>query len=497
MIPLQELAIQQMESRMAKQASKGASDSPSQGKDVGLMENFMGLFDELFRAARGFRQSYSEAVERIKTEEAAKRSVKTGNFSSELEERVMLRAAEDERTRKAELRQKLASDPELALLFDGFLADWYMTRGRPPGGLGGIRKSEESALDVAVTLLGLSRELGDSLTTLATPSVTSLSTSLEIPEPDVMKLASIHGWKCDSDVQENACKTGRLSFLGLLKRMKTGSNSSTLGEFFDLKNMINGSVKEFLPVQDALDAYEDVRLHERKVSYELLRDELSARPTADLEPNSWQDELGGKVFYEPRLQASANEELLLQLRKSGVKRLYHFTDRQNVQSIVENGGLYSWAFCETFNLVISRPGGSALSRQLDSRKELQRYVRLSFVKDHPMMYSAVTDGRISDPVILEIDLEVVRLPDVRYSDRNAVATGANVGSDLSALRKVQFDLIQRGKWRSEEEKGFYQAEVLIRNAIPGYLIRHEGRLIRTRPTMAADHLNVAPQLKQS
>ena len=98
-----------------------------------------------------------------------------------------------------------------------------------------------------------------------------------------------------------------------------------------------------------------------------------------------------------------------------------------------------------------------------------------------MMFTAIGDGRISDPVVLEIDLDVVRLSDVLFSDRNAVANGANVGPGLDALRGIHFDLIQRGKWRTEEEKGFYQAEVLIRDAVPGYLIRYEGRLIRTRP----------------
>ena len=103
-----------------------------------------------------------------------------------------------------------------------------------------------------------------------------------------------------------------------------------------------------------------------------------------------------------------------------------------------------------------------------------------------MMYTASGDGRISDPVVLEIDLDVVRLSDVLFSDRNAVANGANVGPGLDALRGIHFDLIQRGKWRTEEEKSFYQAEVLIRDAVPGYLIRHEGRLIRTKPDLDSD-----------
>ena len=29
-----------------------------------------------------------------------------------------------------------------------------------------------------------------------------------------------------------------------------------------------------------------------------------------------------------------------------ITTLYHFTDRENLESIIKNGGLYSWADCE-------------------------------------------------------------------------------------------------------------------------------------------------------
>ena len=30
------------------------------------------------------------------------------------------------------------------------------------------------------------------------------------------------------------------------------------------------------------------------------------------------------------------------LEQHGIKKLYHFTDRDNLESIIRNGGLYSW-----------------------------------------------------------------------------------------------------------------------------------------------------------
>ena len=55
------------------------------------------------------------------------------------------------------------------------------------------------------------------------------------------------------------------------------------------------------------------------------------------------------------------------LEQQDISKLYHFTDRDNLESIIKNGGLYSWADCEQKGITISKPGGGMLSRQLDSR----------------------------------------------------------------------------------------------------------------------------------
>ena len=77
------------------------------------------------------------------------------------------------------------------------------------------------------------------------------------------------------------------------------------------------------------------------------------------------------------------------MEQQGIKKLYHFTDRDNLPSIIQNGGLYSWADCEQKGLTIAKPGGSYSSRSLDTRGRLQHYVRVSFVTQHPMMYVAM------------------------------------------------------------------------------------------------------------
>ena len=157
------------------------------------------------------------------------------------------------------------------------------------------------------------------------------------------------------------------------------------------------------------------------------------------------------------------------LKDNRITKLYHFTDFDNLESIIQNGGLYSWADCDEKGIKIAKPGGSSQSRSLDQRDRLEHYVRLSFAKDHPMQYVAMNDGRISNPVVLEIDLETALWENSLYADRNATKTGANVGGSLDDLKEVRFGLFNRMMRyfdMTEEAKTHYQAEVLVKNFIP-------------------------------
>ena len=129
------------------------------------------------------------------------------------------------------------------------------------------------------------------------------------------------------------------------------------------------------------------------------------------------------------------------LKENGITKLYHFTDWDNLESIIRNGGLYSWKDCEEKGIAIQKPGGGgqgSLSWNLDSRKGLERYVRVSFTTQHPMMYEAMNDGRISNPAILEIDTEVIFDENSLYADRNATRNGVNVGGTIDDFKKIHF-----------------------------------------------------------
>ena len=190
------------------------------------------------------------------------------------------------------------------------------------------------------------------------------------------------------------------------------------------------------------------------------------------------------------------------IEQQGIKKLYHFTDRDNLQSIIQNGGLYSWADCEGKGITIEKPGGSDRSRLLDARDGLQHYVRVSFVAQHPMMYVAMNENRISNPILLEIDPQVICWKDSKYADRNATKNGARVGGNIEDFRAIHFSAVKAKKHfdLDDEEQKFYQAEVLVKNFIPlEYItnINNFGILIPNKPKQMQIKLPYTAQITRN
>lgn len=172
------------------------------------------------------------------------------------------------------------------------------------------------------------------------------------------------------------------------------------------------------------------------------------------------------------------QEFKVVMDEHRITKLYHFTDRDNLESIIKNGGLYSWMDCDRKGIKINKPGGSLESRQLDSSRKLEDYVRVSFTTQHPMMYVAMRDGRISNPVILEIDPEVIYWKDTCYSNMNATIhrIRPNIGGSLSDFKQIHFQSVKVHKHFDlpEEEQPYFQAEILVKNFIPLEYIKNIG-----------------------
>lgn len=186
------------------------------------------------------------------------------------------------------------------------------------------------------------------------------------------------------------------------------------------------------------------------------------------------------------------------IERNGVKKLYHFTDRGNLESIIQNGGLYSWADCESKGIKIPRQGGNGLSRDLDTRNGLQHYVRTSFVKDHPMMFVAMNEQRISNPVILEIDPEVVWWEGSLYCNKNVTRNDADYGGTVDHLEQIHFDTVLKNRYfdLDESEKPFYNAEVMVKNFIPLEYITNIGNFGYALPAASGKMQSKIPYTAQ-
>lgn len=159
------------------------------------------------------------------------------------------------------------------------------------------------------------------------------------------------------------------------------------------------------------------------------------------------------------------------LQQHNITKLYHFTDRDNLKSIIDNGGLYAWKTCEEKGITIPMPGGGgpgSLSWGLDVRKGLERYVRISFTQNHPMMYVAMNEGRINNPVILEIDPGIVYTDNTLYADSNATRNDCHTGGSINDFKSIHFATVKnRNHFDLDvDEQKYYQAEILVKDCIP-------------------------------
>ena len=183
-----------------------------------------------------------------------------------------------------------------------------------------------------------------------------------------------------------------------------------------------------------------------------------------------------------------------ELLKHNITALYHFTDKENLQSIIDNGGLYSWKDAEEKGIAISKPGGSIDSHNLDRKKGLENYVRLSLVKEHPMKYVAKDENRQQQQVILVLAPELVFLKETKFSDKNAAARkySVRIGPSIEDFRALHFDLFNQSYFDlSEEDQQFFQAEVLVKNFIPlKYILNIESVAKSLGISIPADAYNI-------
>lgn len=172
------------------------------------------------------------------------------------------------------------------------------------------------------------------------------------------------------------------------------------------------------------------------------------------------------LYQQYRSFKPEHQAILSLLQQHNIHCLYHFTAYENLSSIVQGGGLFSWWFCQQNRIMIPNAGGDELSHNLDLRHNLQDYVRLSFCDDHPMQYRLKQQG--VNLALLKIDLRAALLESTLFSDKNAAASDVRIGGDLNFLSNcVDLDATQE-HYVKKDSPIFkqHQAEILVKTFVP-------------------------------
>ncbi len=84
-----------------------------------------------------------------------------------------------------------------------------------------------------------------------------------------------------------------------------------------------------------------------------------------------------------------------------------------------------------------------------------------------MMYVAKKEGRIHDPVILEIDRILLYKKDTMFSNINADNHNNKIGSSFACFSTIEFAVFSGHYFNLDtSKKKYYLAEVLIRQKVP-------------------------------
>ena len=161
------------------------------------------------------------------------------------------------------------------------------------------------------------------------------------------------------------------------------------------------------------------------------------------------------------------EEIIEYLNSKNIKSFWHFTDASNLETIKKHGLQSLWNI-ERLNIPVKRFGGNKLSHQLDYEKNLELYVHLAFIKDHPMYYRAIQDKRIINPVWLEVDIRILFHKECYFCP--TVANQKNA-TPYTFDRIVELDFEKFYHHDFDIRKEARKAEVLVKGKIEPFYIK--------------------------
>ena len=130
---------------------------------------------------------------------------------------------------------------------------------------------------------------------------------------------------------------------------------------------------------------------------------------------------------------------------------------------------------KTNNINVSHYGADSLSHSLDKNRGLDKFVHLSFVKDHPMYHIAKRRGNIVTPMWIELDISILFDDTTLFCNEVANKNNAKIFQLNDVLNIINLKLIANmsyisgDKWR--ERKEARKAEIMINDSININLIK--------------------------
>jgi hypothetical protein len=157
--------------------------------------------------------------------------------------------------------------------------------------------------------------------------------------------------------------------------------------------------------------------------------------------------------------------------------LYHFTDRGNLQSINDHGGLLPMRLMRELGIAVAATGGNEMSLELDKAFGMDAYVHLCFTTNHPMEHLAKADRRIKDRVWLRIKPEVLKLPGVQITAEVSNKRGVVPMDVTTGLSELDREVIYtRTEWKDPaiyaRRTAAEKWEVLVPDIVPLDYIRN-------------------------
>lgn len=159
------------------------------------------------------------------------------------------------------------------------------------------------------------------------------------------------------------------------------------------------------------------------------------------------------------------------LTRYGIAAVWHFTDRSNLPLIEQHQGLLSLAESRRRGIKVPMPGGNDWSHNADEMKGVHEYVHLAFLDDHPMLFLANQESRITDPVWLKIDASILLEEGTRFTNGVSNKSGVEILTPDAARDMIDFEvLFTRTDWRDPaiqaRLKAAKKSEILVPTIVP-------------------------------